>query len=211
MNDTATGGGRTLSRDFKHVRRHAPGAPGLAFTGWMGFGVGLGLGLSVALAVHLYYRNQASARVEPVPAVAQAPASATATDDATEVAAGNGAPTAEQNFEFYDMLPKQEVAVATKPPKSDAAATAARLPTGAVVLQAGSFKQATEAEKMVGQLANAGVASKVQRASVEDETWYRVRIGPIATVEELESTRAKLDAAEITATPVTQSGTVPLP
>ena len=97
--------------------------------------------------------------------------------------------------------------------KSGDAVSAAtgRLPTGAVVLQAGSFKQATEAEKMVAQLAMAGVDSKVQRASVQDETWYRVRIGPIATVEELNATRAKLNAAEIATTPVTQASDVPLP
>ena len=54
------GGGRTLNRDYKDVRRHAPGAPGQPFGGWAGFGAGLGVGLAVALAVHLYDRNQAS-------------------------------------------------------------------------------------------------------------------------------------------------------
>ncbi len=211
MSNPASGGGRTLNRDFKHVRRHASGAPGQGFSGWVGFGVGLGMGLSVALAVHLYYKNQAAMHPDPVPTVAQAPASATATDDATEVAASNVSRTAEQNFDFYEMLPKQEVEVASKPSKSNPTATAGRLPTGAIILQAGSFKQSTEAEKMVAQLAIAGVASKVQRASVEDETWYRVRIGPIATVEELNSTRAKLNAAEISVSPVTQSGDVSLP
>jgi len=209
MSNPGSGGARTLSRDFKHVRRHAPGAPGQAFSGWIGFGAGLGVGLSVALAVHLYYKNQSTAHLEPVPATTQAPASASATDDATEMAA-NVPPTAEQDFDFYDMLPRQEVEVATKSGDADSAATG-RLPTGAVVLQAGAFKQATEAEKMVAQLAVAGVDSKVQRTSVQDETWYRVRIGPIATVEELNATRAKLNAAEIPTTPVTQASDVPLP
>ena len=65
--------------------------------------------------------------------------------------------TPEQVFDFYDMLPKQGVDVANKPLDTATDISAGRLPTGAVVLQAGSFKQATEAEKMVAQLALAGV------------------------------------------------------
>jgi cell division protein FtsN len=72
-----------------------------------------------------------------------------------------------------------------------------------VVLQAGSFKQTSEAEKMQAQLALVGITAKIQRASVDDETWYRVRIGPIATVEELQNVQSRLREAEITATAVT--------
>ena len=39
--------------------------------------------------------------------------------------------------------------------------------------------------------------------SLDDETFYRVRIGPIATVEELESIEARLAEAEIEAARVT--------
>jgi len=55
------------------------------------------------------------------------------------------------------------------------------------------------------------VDAKIQRFSLEDETWYRVRIGPIATVEELEAVRAKLAEAEIEATPVTSQSVTPAP
>jgi cell division protein FtsN len=85
------------------------------------------------------------------------------------------------------------------------------LPTGDVVLQAGSFKQATEAEKMLAQLALVGITAKIQRASVDDETWFRVRIGPIATVEELRGIQTKLREAEIAATAVTPVEESPLP
>ena len=202
MTNPASHGGHTLSRDYKHVRRHTQGTQGPGFTGWVGLSIGLVLGLTVALALHLHYKNQIAAELEPVPVAAQAPASATATDEPEMPSAGGSAP---QDFDFYDMLPKQEVDV----PNSKRALEeghADRLPTGDVVLQAGSFKQATEAEKMVAQLALAGVESKVQRASVQDETWYRVRIGPIATVQELNAVRMKLDAAEIYAPPVVPAG-----
>jgi cell division protein FtsN len=195
-------GGRTLSRDFKDVRRHTPVAVGHGFTGWVGLGLGLTLGLSVALAVHLYDRK-------PVPAKAQAPASEVVSDDAT-VSASNAPGTAGSDLEFYDVLPKQEVEV---PEQATAARSATRtpLPTGDAVLQAGSFKQSTEAEKMQAQLALLGISSKIQRASVDDETWYRVRIGPIETVEELRVIQAKLREAEISAPAVTPAEEAPLP
>lgn len=192
-------GGRTLSRDFKGVRRHAPAAPGQAFSGWTGFAAGLGIGLAVALAVHAYHSNHDAALAEPVPAPAQAPASEVAADDAAIAAADAPAPP---ELDFYDMLPKQEVEVPDTSSKQASAAAKAPLPTGDVVLQAGSFKQASEAEKMQAQLALVGITAKIQRASVDDETWYRVRIGPIATVEELRNVQSRLREAEITATAV---------
>jgi cell division protein FtsN len=191
-------GGRTLNRDFKDVRRHAPGTP---FGGWAGFGAGLGVGLAVALGVHLYDRNQAPVPAEPIPAPAQSPASASASDD------GAVTPTADTQvdpeLDFYDMLPKQEVEVPGGSGKNNASAARTPLPTGDAVLQAGSFKQSTEAEKMQAQLALVGISAKIQRASVDDETWYRVRIGPIATVEDLRVIQSKLREAEISATAVT--------
>ena len=90
-------------------------------------------------------------------------------------------------------------------------AKAAGLPAGDVVLQAGSFKQPAEAEKLQATLAQYGVDAKIQRFALEDETWYRVRIGPIETVQELEAVRAKLAEAEIEATPVTPTIQEPPP
>jgi cell division protein FtsN len=199
---------RTLSRDFKGVRRHTPVAIGQTFNGWIGLGVGLALGLSVALGVHLYDRRQAgSVTPEPVPAATPPPASEVATDESAVPAQENAGP----QLDFYDVLPKQEVEVPEKNKTAVAAGAKTPLPTGNIVLQAGSFKQSTEAEKMQAQLALLGISSRIQRASVEDETWYRVRIGPIATAEELHGIQSKLREAEISASPVSQTDEVPLP
>ena len=191
---------KTLSRDFKHVKRQTPGG-GPGFNGWVGLGIGLAIGLSVALAVHLHYQNKAP--VEPEPAADAPPASAIAPTEESPPPADAG-----PGYDFYDMLPKQEVEV----PQSEAAKSAGlALPKGDVTLQAGSFKNVAEAEKLQAQLAQYGIDAKIQRFSLEDETWYRVRIGPIATVEQLETIRAKLAEAEIEATPVTAQAIEPPP
>jgi cell division protein FtsN len=191
---------KTLSRDFKHVRRHTPGG-GPGFNGWVGLGIGLAVGLSVALAVHLHYRNRAPG--EPEPAADAPPASATAPTEESPPPADAG-----PGYDFYDMLPKQEVEV---PEGESARSAGAASPKGDVTLQAGSFKNVAEAEKLQAQLAQYGIDAKIQRFSLEDETWYRVRIGPIATVEQLETVRAKLAEAEIEATPVTAQAMEPPP
>jgi cell division protein FtsN len=194
------GSGKTLSRDFKHVKRHQPG--GQTFGGMTGFAAGLAIGLSVALGVFLHYRNLPTA--EPQPVSAKPPASARATEEA--------APPADpsKDFTFYDDLPRQEVEV-PKAPDKPGAKPAAGLPAGDVILQAGSFKQPAEADKLQAKLAQYGVDSKIQRFALEDETWYRVRIGPIATVEQLEQIRSKLAEAEVEATPVTPVSEEPPP
>jgi cell division protein FtsN len=193
---------KTLSRDFKHVKRHTPGgSPG--FNGWVGLALGLAIGLTVALGVHLKHTRD-DIPTEPQPAVDAPPASAHApTEDVTPQA------ESEPNLTFYDMLPKQEVEVPAN--ASGAKPTTSALPQGDVTLQAGSFKNVAEAEKLQAQLAQYGVDAKIQRFSLEDETWFRVRIGPIATVEELDVIRAKLAEAEVEATPVTAQPLSPSP
>lgn len=193
--------GRTLSRDFKHVKRQTPGGP--AMSGWLGFGAGLGVGLTVALGVFLHYSDRAPP--EPQPAASPAPASAQASEETPAAPAADPA----QDLTFYNDLVNQEVDVPTGETPRGAGATV--LPTGDVVLQAGAFKQVAEAEKLQARLAQYGVDSKIQRYSLQDETWFRVRIGPIATVQELEATRARLSEAEVDATPVTPGVPEPPP
>jgi len=185
---------RTLARDYKHVRRNAPGTQG--FTGWTGRLIGLSIGLAVALGVFLHYRNPAPE--QPTPEATAAPASAQASETAPPAPAPAGAPP---EYDFYKMLPEQEVEV----PKDARAPVNPVAPAGVrgdVTLQVGSFKGMDQAEKMQARLALQGIESRIQRFTLQDETWYRVRIGPIGTVEELDAVRAKLAEAEVEATPV---------
>ncbi len=44
-----------------------------------------------------------------------------------------------------------------------------------------------------------GVESKIQKVTVDNDTWHRVRIGPITNLQKLEDTRSKLRQAQIEA------------
>ena len=193
----ATTTGKTLSRDYKHVKRHMPGAT--PFNGWVGLGVGLAIGLAVALGVYLHFQNKVPA--VPLPDADAPPASAKATDEsAADAEADAGAGAAPDELTFFDLLKKQEVEV----PEDSGQASGSSAPPmeKEITLQVGAFKQMAEAEKQQARLAQYGVHASIQRYAVDDETWFRVRIGPIATVEELDQLRAKLAEAEIEAMPV---------
>jgi cell division protein FtsN len=175
-----------MPRDYKHAKR---GGGGSGMPGWVGFMMGLAFGLSVALAVYLYDRRPASQLV------AQEPL---APDDVTddEPAPASQTHEAETQFEFYEMLPKFEVVV----PEKDGEAPAAQVrKPGAYVLQAGSFRNAADADRMRALIALQGIESKIQKVTVDKDTWHRVRIGPITNPEQLEETRSKLRSAQIDA------------
>ena len=47
------------------------------------------------------------------------------------------------------------------------------------------------------QLALQGVESKVQKVTVDDNTWHRIRIGPISKLDELNRLRQILRKADV--------------
>src|SRR2546421_11554682 len=114
-------------------------------------------------------------------------------------AAGPGR-TAEK-YDFYQMLPNFEVVVPEKDKdvKRDLPATAKIERPGVYVLQAGSYRNESDAIRVVQQLSKEGVDAKVQRVAVDTDVWHRVRIGPITKLDELNKLRKQLQAAEVEA------------
>src|SRR5690606_2223161 len=158
---------------------------------------GLALGLSVAFAI--YVKGQAgNARPQPL---ASEPASMT--EPVREEAPAPGpdpAATAEEvpaaRFDFYDMLPNFEVIIPEqeKEVSTDTTARAVITP-GVYVLQVGSFTEYADADRRRAQLALQGIESKIERVVIADKTYHRVRIGPIADLERLNTLRTRLHEA----------------
>jgi cell division protein FtsN len=63
---------------------------------------------------------------------------------------------------------------------------------GPYILQAGSFRRAEEADTLKANLALLGVEADIQKVTVDNNTWHRVRIGPYANLDELNRMREKL-------------------
>ena len=82
-------------------------------------------------------------------------------------------------FEFYSVLPEMEVEV--PPDTLRPSATISQTPTsstGIYQLQVASYRSSEDAERMKASLALKGISARVERVSVNDKTYYRVRSGP---------------------------------
>ena len=167
------------------------------YPGWLWMLFGLSLGLSVAFAVYVKDREPAAPRAQ---TSAQPASMQDALDNNGEVVAANPAEAepAEQRFTFYDMLPNFEVIIPEQEP--DVAADIepkAVLEPGLYVLQAGSFSAFADADRRRAELGLHGIESQVQRVTIDDKTYHRVRIGPTSDLDELNILRSRLRTAQI--------------
>jgi cell division protein FtsN len=173
-----------MAKDYKTRRSRANG-----FSGWLGLSLGLALGL--AIAVGIYVRDH-----KPETASKALP-SKHDKKKAVETEPADEEPPA-KSYDFYDMLPKFEVVVPEKEKdvRPDVRAAPETRP-GTYVLQAGSYKNFSDADRIRAQLALQGIESKVQKVSVDADTWHRIRIGPISNLDELNRMRQKLRKSDI--------------
>lgn len=168
----------------------------LDFGRWREFAVGLAAGLSLSLFVLIWqnYRQK-----HPVTVATDIPKPEPRADKpGAAVDPEEGAMT----YDFYDRLPKFEVVVPEKDREvaADRGGTPATIERpGVYVLQAGSYRQQAEADRIRAQLKLQGIDANVQRVSVDEDVWHRVRIGPITDLAELNRLRARLRAADLDA------------
>jgi cell division protein FtsN len=170
-----------VSRDYKRTRaRREP------FSGWTGLLVGLVAGLGIGLSLHYFDPRTPP----PAPAAPAEPGPASAREGAADEPA--------ERYDFYEMLPNFEVVVPEREApvrRGEPAAPVER--AGAYVLQVGSYRKFEEADRVRAQLALQGIESKVQRVSVDNDTWHRVRVGPITDLAELNRVRDRLREADM--------------
>lgn len=185
-------------RDYKKRARTAEP------TRWREFGVGVLVG-ATAMAVlfsvvrHHRHATQALQSANRHAAVHHASPSNTAADNAAdnETRTTTAALTS-QHYDFYQMLPHFEVVVPDKEhPVHPNHPTAAIDRPGLYVLQAGSYRRQADAQRVAKQLAHDGIGAKVQRVSVDTDIWYRVRVGPIRQLAELNRLRHQLTADHV--------------
>lgn len=116
----------------------------------------------------------------------------TPTDDEAELA---GKPE-KSRFDFFKVLPEMEVVIPEQELSRRAEPSAETVPGKALdsfVLQAGSFRNAGDAEQMKARLALLGSVANIQTVTVNDETWHRVRLGPFEGARKADEMRRLLD------------------
>lgn len=177
-----------LTRDYKKPQRRSA-----EFMRLREFGLGVVVGGVLAGGAVLYLTKDAvEARADvPRPEPHRQPTGDGDADNGTSTENG-------ENYDFYEMLPKFEVVVPEKDTdvKRDVPAGRVDRP-GVYVLQAGSYRNLPDAERVQAQLKLQGIDAKVQRVAVDNDVWHRVRVGPLTDLNEVNRIRAQLQSADI--------------
>jgi cell division protein FtsN len=176
-----------MARDYKTKHKNPRG-----LSAWTGVACGLALGLGVAGVVYLKdHRLDA-----PAAGIGKIVKKKPHGNDAPE--AGDPVADDPQTYAFYEMLPKFEVVVPEK--DKDVRPDTRSVPetrAGTYVLQAGSYKNFADADRVRAKLALQGIDSKVQKVTVDNDTWHRIRIGPISKLDDLNRMRRILRKADV--------------
>jgi cell division protein FtsN len=188
----------------KHPHRAVKSAPPRRSAGGLilGMFIGLIVGLAIALGVAFYLNKT------PIPFLGKSkpPASKDAAPETPRAVAGMpqggaAAPKGEKpKFDFYKILPGGEEAVSEKELKDAAKAEAGKAgkpPADAArnvyFIQAGSFQNPADADNQKAKIALLGFESAVEPTALPDKgTWYRVRLGPYTSLEDLNRVRRVL-------------------
>jgi len=182
-----------MARDYKPRRK-----PKGAFSGWLGVVLGLGAGLAVAAWV--YVKDHKPSTPAAQFAKADNKKRSHNSEQPPDPDGADAAPADDSgtSYDFYSSLPKFEVVVPEK--EKDVRPDIRAVPEtrrGTYVLQAGSYKNFADADRVRAKLALQGVESKVQKVSVDNDTWHRIRIGPISDLDQLNRLRTVLRKADV--------------
>lgn len=225
-------------RGKSQARRNNSNTGGLP--GWAWMVLGIVLTIVVVLAAPKYLKSDGGDgffRPKPNPDAQPAAASdsgdeAIVPEDSSDAAGKPPVATTDKpkgtQYDFYTLLPADEVAMSDAElaataraeaerrarADSDAAATDADENVAAItattatapataagtapggdtpyILQAGAFGASGDAEAVKARIALLGLSARVESASINDKTVFRVRMGPYGTASELAEAKRKL-------------------
>jgi cell division protein FtsN len=178
---------RLTTRDYKRPVRRS-----MDVSRVREFGGGLLVGLVLASGIFIY---KTDAKKAPLPETPRPEPQRAASADVVDTAASS---ESSDRYDFYEMLPNFEVVVPEKDRDAKRDLPTAKIERpGVYVLQAGSYRNEADAERVRAQLSLQGIDAKVQRVAVDNDVWHRVRIGPISDLAELNRVRKQLQAADV--------------
>ena len=147
--------------------------------------MGLILGLTLGAGVTLVLLGLPDEGAAPV---AVAPTTATTSTAGAEV----------MDWSFYDLFPKAEVATVG----GYQSAKDSQTPPPVFHLQTGSFSTSRDADERRAALLLLGLPAFIEPKVVNNQTWYRVLVGPIETETSLNRVQALLANNDFESMPI---------
>ncbi|MFV1983489.1 MAG: SPOR domain-containing protein [Thiohalomonadales bacterium] len=171
--------------------------------GWTWMLGGLTVGLFVALLVYIKEHRPQNAQTPPLNEVVK--------DFANDVVNANIKHNKKNNiklpdksdnptigFDFYKILPEVEIPIPDLEQLKKQEIQKKANKKYKYVLQAGSFRQFAEADKLKANLALLGVDAEIQTVTInKTDTWHRVRIGPFTSARKMDKVRHRLQKKHI--------------
>ena len=149
-----------------------------------------GLLLGLAGAAFLYLRGY-------MPSMPAQEAAQPTPSDMTEPELIQETEREKPRYDFFTVLPEMEVVVPEReleqppvvgPDEDQTLSDSAEQ----FLLQAGSFRSEADADQMKARLALLGAVADIQSVTVNDETWHRVRVGPLTGARAADQLRRQL-------------------
>ncbi len=101
------------------------------------------------------------------------------------------------HFEFYTRLPKETVVTDYEIKTRVREERVGKAKKAQYLIQAGSFKKFSDADKRRAQLALMGFESRIEKARVGNTVWHRVKLGPFSRPSAVATVQARLKKAGI--------------
>jgi len=104
----------------------------------------------------------------------------------------------EPHFDFYTILPETEIIVPDYEINTRSREEQlGKAKTSKYILQAGSFRDFSEADKLRARLALMGIESRIEKAKIGNAIWNRVKIGPYTRSSSVSTIKKRLKKSGI--------------
>jgi len=186
-----------MSRDYKPRQTSPKGKNGGGLL--LGLFIGFLLGLGTAAAIAIYFFKT------PVPFIGKTKPPEKSAPVLPEASRQGKSDDGKPRFDFYRILPGQEEPVTDQQIKqaAQAAAKSGAPSKDVYILQAGAFQNPADADNLKARLAMLGLEASVEPTNLPDKgVWYRVRLGPYASVEDINRVRSQLSQNDVEASVV---------
>ena len=162
-----------MRRKRRRIRKKNPAPVWL----WLLAGMLIGLGIATAAIIGGYVPQTKEPAAQDTPQPGARPR-----QSSEAIVADTPEDSQKRRFDFFTVLPEMEVVV----PEAEIAQRAeTNTASGPYILQVGSFQNGADAERLKAQLALLGMVANIQKVTVNDSTWHRVRLGPYDSAREV--------------------------
>jgi cell division protein FtsN len=180
-----------MARDYKHRATRKPARKPIP--GWWWLITGIAVGCFVAFLASLDTQTASDNQVILKPA----PKS----QDVRTVKKAETKPLPsppKPRFDFYTILPDMEVIIPEHEiEERRRLENTGKGKPGNYLIQIGSFRKLSEADRLKAQLALLGVESEIEKVTIKGAIWYRVKSGPYGNFRAVDKIRNRLHNNQI--------------